>query len=144
MPGCGGTLVISAAPAANASAPSGRLTRKIGRQSRPQKLPAMSEPPMIGPQTEARLAERPKNENIKPFSWGGKVTWAMAKTCGVIAEAAKPCSTRAPIRVSMVGAMPHSSEPSVKPATPIRNIFLRPMMSPSRPKGKSPRAKASA
>ena len=132
--------MTSAAPAITVNSPNGMLTRKIGRQSRPQKLPAIKRPPTTGPATEAKPALSPNSEKARLRSRGGNITWAIDSTCGVITEPARPCRMRAPIRSWIEGAIPQRNEPSVNNATPIRNICLRPTMSPSRPKGNRPSA----
>ena len=43
----------------------------------------------------------------------------MASTCGVIMAPPSPCSTRAPISVSIVGAKPHSAEDTAKIKAPL-------------------------
>ena len=126
-----------------ASKPTGMLTRKIGRQSSPNRSAPISKPPASGPATDARPADSPNSEKAKPRSLGGNITWVMASTCGIIIAPASPCSTRAPISMSIEGARPHSAENSVNRLMPIRNMRLRPITSPSRPNGSRPSAKAS-
>ena len=50
--------------------------------------------------------------------------WMLERICGTISAAIRPCSRRAPISISVEPARPESAEATVKPATPIRNIFL--------------------
>jgi hypothetical protein len=141
--GLGGVRGRIIAAAATVARPKGMLTRKIGRQSRPQMSAPISTPPVSGPATEARPAVRPNSEKAKPRSCGGNITCAIASTCGIIMAPASPCSTRAAISVPMSGARPHRAEKSVNSTTPARKTFLRPIVSPSRPKGSRPSAKAS-
>ncbi len=96
----------------------------------------ISSPPTIGPATAASPDARPNSEKDWPRSSGGKVTVAMASTCGVIMAPARPCSTRAAISHSIDGRQPQNAEAALKAVTPIRNMWVRPTMSPSRPKGR--------
>jgi len=70
-------------------------------------------------------------------------TWMMPRTCGNIRPEHMPCTTRATIRVTALGAAPHTAEAAVKPSMPHRNMRLRPYVSPSRPPVTSTHANAS-
>jgi hypothetical protein len=59
--------------------------------------------------------------------------WIVAKTCGTIAAAAAPWSTRARTSTPSVGARPQSNEVTVNATRPTTNIRRRPNASPSRP-----------
>ena len=54
-----------------------------------------------------------------------------------------PCSARAPIRTSVVGAIAQSAEVTPKPTRPETNISLRPNLSPSEPPTSSSATRAS-
>ena len=56
-----------------------------------------------------------------------------ARPCGIITAPKSPWSTRQPISISGDCARPQSSDAAVNPTAPVRNIVLRPKMSPSRP-----------
>ncbi len=109
------------------------LIRKIIRHCEPNRSAWTSAPPTIGPQTDASPAAAPYAPRALPRSSALKLTWMVETSWGTIAAAASPCTTRAAISSSMVGAKPQAVEARVKPPIPIRNIFLRPTMSPSRP-----------
>jgi len=123
----------SAAAAAMAMIPTGTLIRKIGRQSRPNRLCWMSSPPSSGPLTVPRPAVTPKPASALIRSRGGKMTWMTDSTCGTMIAPIAPCATRQAMSMPGPCAAPHRAEKTVKPATPIRNSRLRPNMSPSRP-----------
>src|SRR5215204_2865217 len=53
-----------------------------------------------------------------------------------------PCRNRAPISISWFWASPHSSEATVNTARPVRNMWRRPIRSPSRPARSSSPPKA--
>ena len=89
-PGLPFTSGISARPASTQAMPIGLLMRKIGRQSRPQRLAWMSRPPVTGPATEARPAVRPKSEKATARSLGGNMICASASTCGIMTAPATP------------------------------------------------------
>ena len=62
-----------------------------------------------------------------------KAPWIMARLPGVSSAPPMPCSTRAMIRVSGLGARPHSKEAAANHAVPITNTRRRPNRSPSEP-----------
>ena len=88
--GCLSVVGTSHAASRTTAMPIGMLTRKIGRQSSPNRSPAMSTPPINGPATEPRPAVRPKKEKACARSCGGNITWAMASTCGIIMAPVMP------------------------------------------------------
>ena len=124
-----------------ATAPTGMLTRKIGRQSSPQKSPAIKSPPRIGPVTAANPADRPNSAKASPRSFGANSAGTIASVCGIIIAPPIPCTTRAATSPPMLGAAPHRVDPSVNTPIPARNIRLRPTTSPSRPIGSKSSAK---
>src|SRR5262244_1083530 len=119
--------------AASAASPTGMFTRKIGRQCQPARFHCTSTPPMSKPATDAEPSTPPQTPKTFPRSWGGKVTWMIARICGTIRPAIAPSKNRAPISIPGLTATPHSADATVNPATPSRKIRLRPKMSPSRP-----------
>jgi hypothetical protein len=64
-------------------------------------------------------------------------------TCGIITGPEAALQTRAPIKVSGLGASAQSSEALVKPPIPTSSIRRRPKRSPSRPPVSSSTASAS-
>ena len=57
----------------------------------------------------------------------------IARLPGVINAPPTPCSSRAPMSMSMFGASPHSAEASANQIVPITNTRRRPSRSPSEP-----------
>ncbi len=84
----------------------------------------------------------PNGMNAFCRSSGGNDCFTMASPCGIITAPKRPCRTRKAISQPAVGARPHSSDASVKPAMPTMNILRRPTMSPARAEVTSPTAKA--
>ena len=74
-------------------------------------------------------------------SAGVKLDFTMASPCGIITAPKNPWATRAAIRKPALGANPQSSEATVKPTMPIRNIRRRPTRSPARAEVIRPTAK---
>ncbi len=138
VPGTAGTTFSAAA---TAMMPSGTLTRKIGRQSMPQRSSPISVPPSTGPVTEASPAASANRPNTPPRSCGGNSAGTSASVCGVIIAPPTPCSARAATSHSIDGASPQSAEAAVNSPTPSRNIRRRPKMSPARPDGSRNSAK---
>ena len=132
-----------AAAATSAAAPTTRLMANRLRHCMPNRFASTSAPPTIGPATIASPAMVAYSPTTLPISSRVNVTWMIASTCGTMAAARAPCSTRAPMSISGLHAIAHSAEAAMKPPTPIRNIRLRPTMSPSRPPVMSSTAKAS-
>lgn len=58
-------------------------------------------------------------------------------TCGIWMPAARPCSSRPAIRISIVGASAHTIEVIVNRLRPMMNNCRRERWSPSRPNGTS-------
>ena len=67
----------------------------------------------------------------------------IAITCGTIIAPPRPWTARDPISMGMSRASPQTADASVNSPTPHRNSRLRPSLSPNRPNGSSPAAKAS-
>ena len=57
----------------------------------------------------------------------------IARLPGIISAPPTPCTMRAPIRTSVVGANPQASDPSKTATIPAINTRLRPSLSPSDP-----------
>ncbi len=101
---------------------SGRLSRKIQRQS----AYCTSAPPTNGP----IAAETLPSPDQAPIAWlrssGWNEPWIIARLPGISSAAPIPCRTRAAIRISGVGASPHSSEASANQTVPMTNTRRRP------------------
>ena len=77
-------------------------------------------PPSSGPTRKATPAVAPHSAIADPRRAGGKVRVMTAIVCGVIIDAPRPWTTRAPMSQPMVGASPQASEARVKIARPVR------------------------
>ena len=69
-------------------------------------------PPISWPKIAARPMARPYAVIAFVRARPAKAVPRIASTCGVRSAAARPCSTRAPIRVDTLGANPHAAEAS--------------------------------
>ena len=114
------------AATARAAIPMGRLTRKIGRHSRPNRSASISSPPTSGPVMVASPMVAPNMPKAVARSWGGKVTWMTERIWGNMIAPISPWRTREPISISGVWASPQRAEATVNPAMPIMNRRLRP------------------
>jgi hypothetical protein len=109
-----------------AARPSGRLIRKIMRQPVPKKSASISHPARIGPPTEDRPMTGPNRPNAAPISFGGNISLIMPSPWGSMTAPNSPWMTLAPTSNSGDCATAQSSEPTVNPAAPMRNILFRP------------------
>ena len=116
-------------PATIATAPIGTFTKKIELQ------PACSvrRPPTSGPIASA-VAETPTQIPIAvPRCRGGNAAVMIDSVAGFMSAAPTPCTTRAPIRKSALGASAHASEEPAKTASPATKTRRRPRRSASFP-----------
>ncbi len=110
--------------------PTGRLTKKIHSQPShsvsipPKSTPAAAPEPPMAPHTPSALLRSAPSE---------KVVVTMDSAEGVMMAAPKPWIARETISMVSLWARPHSSEASVKRATPTRNTRRRPSRSAARP-----------
>ena len=81
--------------------------------------------------------------NALPRSFPEKITRNVASTCGAMAAAATPWTTRAAISSAPVPASPAARLATPNSAAPDRNRRLRPSRSPKFPAMMSAAAKAS-
>ncbi len=115
---------------ASTSAPTGTLTKKIHSQPRyltrmpPKRTPAAAPLPPIAPQMPSALFRSGPSSNVVVM---------IESVAGDTIAAPKPCTARAAMSTPVVLARPQASEAIEKIATPMRNIRLRPRMSPARP-----------
>lgn len=107
--------------AASVTAPSGRFTRKIGRQSRCAMFPTINRPPSSGPATVARPWTTPNNANTRPRSGPAKQVWMVAEICGNSSPAPTPCITRHTTSNDGLVAAPHSTLVAVNRTSPKQN-----------------------
>ena len=103
----------------------------------------MSTPPSTSPSAEAKPRIAPYMPNAFPRSSCEKMARNVASTCGIIAAAAAPCTTRAAISSAGVCASPAARLATPNPAMPARNTRLRPNRSPKLPAMISTAANAS-
>ena len=108
----------------------GTLTQKIACQP----TPSTSTPPRIGPSASARPDIEPKTPMALARAAGsGNVVATIAIATGLSIVPPTACSARAAISHSMLGARPHSSEPSPNVASPIWKTRRRPNRSAADP-----------
>src|SRR5581483_7254449 len=114
----------------NASAPTGTLTKKIHSQPRyfvstpPASTPTAAPPPPIAPQIPSALLRSAPSSNVVVM---------IDSAAGEMIAAPSPCTARAATRTPPAHARPHSSEASVKTATPTRKTRRRPSRSAALP-----------
>ncbi len=110
-------------------AASGRFSRKIQRQPGP----STSQPPRNGP-TAADTPPRPdQRPTAAERSSGWNTAWSIASEPGVSSAPPMPCTARAAISTSMVGAAAQAADAAANQTTPSRKIRRRPYRSPSAP-----------
>ncbi len=102
-----------------------------------------SQPPMNGPTAVPTPARPDQAPMALPRSSGRNVAWRIARLPGVSSAAPMPCSARAAIRNSEVGATAQSRDASANQMTPVTKIRLRPYLSPSEPASSSSPARVS-
>ena len=90
----------------------------------PNRTPAAAPPPPIAPQIPSALFRS------GPSS---KVVVMIESVDGDTTAAPKPCTARAAMSTPVDPARPQTREATEKISTPMRNIRLRPRMSPARP-----------
>ena len=116
------------------------LTKKIHRQESQE----VSMPPASGPIATAAPIVAPQAPNAVPRSLPWNSCEMSARLVANIIAPPMPCAPRAMIRNSGSFAAPQAAEASVKSATPIRKIRLRPKRSASDPAVRTKVASASA
>ena len=92
-----------------------------------------SSPPPSGPITIAIPPHAVHVPIAAPRSSSGKTAVMIASEDGTSSAPAIPCSARAAISSSTVGASAHSTDVAPKPASPTEKIRRRPSTSPSEP-----------
>ncbi len=126
---------ITRSAAIAVAAPTGRLTKKIQCQfSAWVRMPPASRP------TAAPVDVTKANTPIAlAYSLGsGNMVMIMPRITAEVAAPPIPCRNRAPTSISRFAASPHNSDAAVNTASPVRNTFLRPARSPSRPANLAP------
>ena len=113
----------------NVTAIRGALTRKIHRQ--PARV--TSSPPASGPAIAAIPPHAVHEPMAAPRSSSAKVAMITASAAGVSRAPITPCTARAMISVTPLGATAHNNEANPKPATPRVKIRFSPNTSPSEP-----------
>lgn len=113
-------------PSSSVTTPTGTLTQKTGRHEEPKRSAAISRPPTSCPDIVAMPMTAPSAPKALGRSASGISTWITAKTCGNIAAAPRPWTSRAAIRAPEPGASAQPTEARVNSAIPVRNSRLRP------------------
>lgn len=108
------------------------MTQNTGRHEVPKRSAAISSPPTSWPDIVAMPMTAPSTPNAFGRRAAGISTWITAKTCGNIAAAPRPWTSRAAIRLPEPGASAQPTEDRVNSAIPVMNSRLRPKRSPSR------------
>jgi hypothetical protein len=119
--------------AAMANAPSGTLTRNVGRQARPNTSKVSMRPQISWSATAAKPATVPKMPSTRVRASPGKVTCTIASTCGYSSAPPTPCNARAAIKTPLDGASPHAADAALNRASPSTNMRLRPNRAPRQP-----------
>lgn len=99
---------------------------------------SMSTPPTMGPRAVEMPTTAPHTPTARARSTRPVKTVVMIDMAtGFSMEPPMAWRKRAPIRISMVGAMLHSSDPAAKVSRPMRNTRLRPKRSAAAPESMS-------
>ncbi len=85
-----------------------------------------STPPTNGPRMEVAADAPAQMPNARPRSSPWKLAVMIDSDPGTTNAPAAPCNTRARIRNSMFGAIPHSNEVAPNPSSPSENTLRRP------------------
>ena len=104
------------------NAPSGMLIRKIARQL----TASISQPPTSGPTAAATPPSADQAPIARPRSSGWKLASMIARLPGVSRAPPMPCTTRAAIRTSMLGATAQRADAPTNQITPMLKIRRRP------------------
>jgi hypothetical protein len=108
----------------------GRLIQNTARQL----ISSIRKPPTTGPSAIEIPTTAPQKPSARARSTRPvKTCEMMDRATGFSIDPPTACSNRAMIRVSMLGARLHSSEPIAKTTSPIWKIRLRPNRSPVAP-----------
>lgn len=111
------------------TAESGTFSRNTHRQP----AASTSQPPANGPTAPATPPRPDQAPTARGRSSAANDAWMIASEPGVSRAPPAPCSARARIKVSMFGAMPHSTDATANQTTPTRKMRRRPNRSPREP-----------
>jgi hypothetical protein len=103
------------------------LSQKIHCQA----IPSTTAPPTSGPNAIASPPMPPQAPSASPRFSGGTAALRSVSVSGITIAPPTPCTARATLSASTLGASAAATEPSVKIARPSANILLRPKRSPS-------------
>ena len=124
----GPRLSCSSASATGTSAmPIGTFSQKIHCQEKP----STTAPPTTGPSATPRPDTPDQMPSASPRLSAAKASLSRVSDSGVITAPPRPCTARAAISASVVGASAAAAEATVKIATPDANTVRRPSRSPS-------------
>ena len=113
--------------------PSGRFTRKIHRHPKV----SVSTPPSNGPRAAAELITAPQTPKAAARYLPRNVADTVDRVFGMIIAPPMPCNARAVSSMPASCDVAASNELATKITVPIWNTSLRPLASPSLPKGSS-------
>ncbi len=121
---CASSSRLSGTPrvAHRASSTSGTLMRKADRQL----ALCTSTPPSRGPMIDVADVPAAHRPMARPRSSPEKVAVRIERLPGTRTAPKPACTTRAAIRISIVGASPHATDAAPNPTSPTRNIRRRP------------------
>ena len=123
----------------SATAPMGRLMKKMARQ-----LSSIRNPPTTGPAAEATPAPRDQRAIARARSASSAYASRInASDDGMITAAPAPCASRAATSTASEGASPHATEAITNSAKPDPNARRAPMRSASAPADSSSAANMS-
>ena len=113
---------IAARTSPRVASTSGTLSAKIHRQEAWSTIT----PPASGPTIAAIPPHAVQAPIAAPRSFGAKAATMIASELGTMSAAAAPCSARAPINTSIVGASAHATEKTPNAVRPIANTRRSP------------------
>ena len=117
----------------------GTLSQKIHCQA----SPSTTAPPTTGPKATASPPMPPQAPSASPRFSGGTAALRMVRVSGITIAPPRPCTARATLSSSTLGASAAPTDATVKMPTPIANIRRRPKRSPSAAPVSSSTAKVS-
>ena len=105
----------------------GTLSQKIHCHE----TPSTTAPPTSGPSAIARPPIPPHAPSASPRFSAGTAALSSVSVSGITSAPPSPCTARATLSASTVGASAAAIDPSVKTASPVAKTRRRPRRSPS-------------
>ena len=115
----------------NASGSSARPIGTLSQKIQCHEMPSTTAPPTSGPIATPRPVTPAQTPSARPRFWAGTASLSNVSVSGVTMAAPKPCTARAAMSASMLGASADAALASVKIPRPTMNMRLRPKRSPS-------------